>query len=334
MPKMCKMQVITNPQHIDREAWQRLVDNSSTASWFQTSAAYDFYASLPELMTPFVVAVQEGSELKGVAVGYVTREKNPLKQFFTRRAIIIGGPMLAIDVTDGQLNALLQQLGVSLSKQAIFVEFRNYFDYSKYKSVFENCGFSYHPHYDIVINCDEEMTDRISESKQRKIRKSLQEGMTVSPAQTVEEVETWYRLLKKLYLTKVRKPLWHVSFFLEGWKRKDFVLLLVRDAAAKIVGGVFCPILSNKVIYEWYICGPTLTTYAAMEYAQSHNIPLFNLMGAGTPGKPYGVRDFKAQMGGQLNEYGRFLNINNNFLYWLGKTALDLLYFRIFFRTK
>ena len=41
---------------IDRTAWSRLVQNSSTGTWFQTPEAYEFFASIPELFMPFVVA--------------------------------------------------------------------------------------------------------------------------------------------------------------------------------------------------------------------------------------------------------------------------------------
>ena len=88
-----------------------------TATWFQTPEAYDFFASQPELFAPFVFAVtskpesdsgsKDKEKLRGVCVGYVTKEKNALKQFFSRRAIIIGGPALADDCTDEEVEALM-----------------------------------------------------------------------------------------------------------------------------------------------------------------------------------------------------------------------------------
>ena len=74
---------------------------SETGTWFQSPEAYDFFASLPEFMEPFVYGVEseelraKSQELRAVCVGYVTKERNPIKQFFTRRAIIVGGPVIA-----------------------------------------------------------------------------------------------------------------------------------------------------------------------------------------------------------------------------------------------
>ena len=76
---------------IDRQQWSTLVQMSETGTWFQSPEAYDFYASLPELMEPFAYGVESTGKLRAVCVGYVTKERSAIKQFFTRRAIIIGG---------------------------------------------------------------------------------------------------------------------------------------------------------------------------------------------------------------------------------------------------
>ena len=84
-----------------------LVDQSPTATWFQTLEAYQFYASQKNEMIPFAIGVSEDDRLVGVVVGYITQEKNTLKQFLTRRAIIVGGPLLAENISDEALTALL-----------------------------------------------------------------------------------------------------------------------------------------------------------------------------------------------------------------------------------
>ena len=76
------VQTILTYTEIDREAWSRLVQTSRTGTWFQTPEAYNFYASMPDLFRPFVVAVERVNELtiertlQGVCVGYVTRERS------------------------------------------------------------------------------------------------------------------------------------------------------------------------------------------------------------------------------------------------------------------
>lgn len=336
MPKMCKMQVITNPQLIDREAWQRLVDNSSTASWFQTSAAYDFYASLPELMTPFVVAVQEGCELKGVAVGYVTREKNPLKQFFTRRAIIIGGPMLSREAEAEEVKTLMTTVKKTLRSKAIFVETRNFNDYSAYRTSFEQSGFEYVPHYDFHIDTksEEEAQARIGKHRWKYIRLSIRDGASLVEKPTLDQVRQFYNVLLELYKTKVKTPLFPWEFFEKLYDVDSSRYLLV-DYNGSIIGGTLCVCLENRGLYEWFVCGndhfqkgirpSSVATWFGMQYAAQNGYPLFDLMGAGKPDEPYGVRDFKAEFGGELKELGRFQCVAKPLMYKFGKLGVSIL---------
>jgi lipid II:glycine glycyltransferase (peptidoglycan interpeptide bridge formation enzyme) len=89
------------------------------------------------------------------------------------------------------------------------------------------------------------------------------------------------------------------------------------------------------VIYEWYVCGTDgeikdvypsiLATWAAMDYANQNNIPRFDFMGAGSPDKDYGVREFKSKFGGEEVEHGRFFKVFNPLLFNVGKTGVKIL---------
>ena len=107
-------------------------------------------------------------------------------------------------------------------------------------------------------------------------------------------------------------------------QQKRGVLLLVKRLG-KVIGGMLCPMIKGKVIYEWFVVGPAVVTWSVMDYANKNHFPLFDLMGAGKPDIPYGVRDFKMQFGGELKEYGRYLMINNKCLYNIGKIGVDVM---------
>lgn len=327
-------------------AWQRLVDESPFATWFQKLEAYQFYASVPNEMMPFAIGVSEDDRLVGVVVGYITQEKNALKQFLTRRAIIIGGPLLAKDISDEALTALLQairRLGnrrldnlastlYALHSTPIFIESRNFHEYSKWKHIFEQNGFAYQPHYDIHVRCDE--THQMSDRRQRELKRAIKNGATVAMAQSEQEIRDWYQILAKLYRKKVRTPLFSEEFFLEFYRNGVGKYLLVKHEG-KIIGGMMCPILEGKAIYEWYVCGldeeykdlypSVMATNAAIEYAKANGLPLFDFMGAGKPNEAYGVRDFKKEFGGELVEHGRFLCVRKPILYAIGKLGVKWL---------
>lgn len=352
-------------KEIDRGEWSRLVQTSATGTWFQTPEAYEFFASQPKLFKPFLVGVicdPAGAQtlLRGVCVGYVTREKNPIKQYFTRRAIIIGGPVIANDATSEEVETLMiavrnqfkiLDLRFKILKSPIFIETRNFNDYNRWKGAFEQAGFEYKKHLNFHVDCTdkEKMWERLSENRKRQVRHvngdfkfkiSFPFGTITSNLRfdnlsvTEQDVREWYEILAELYRTKVKTPLWPVEFFLEFYRQKRGVYLLQKHNG-KVIGGIMCPIFENRCIYEWYICGmdseykdirpSVMATWAAMDYANQHGIARFDVMGAGVPDVPYGVRDFKAEFGGQLVEHGRFVCVREPILYKIGVLGVKMM---------
>lgn len=319
------------------------METSPTATWFQSEEAYECFLSCSAWLTPFLVQVRRGGRLVGSVAGYVTKESCAVKQHFTARAVIFGGPLLSDDITETELATLLADVTKETGKRnAIYSEMRNFHDYSKWRSGFEQAGWSYVPHYDIYIDCrdKEAMVNRIHESKLRAVRKAQAEGQVLSEATTEQQVRDWYRQLKTLYKTRVHRPLWPVEFFLSVWRGGYAKLLILQcsnppaqhtahithhtsHSGLSAEGGIFC-VKDSNTLYEWYICGQTMVTYGALEYAADHGLEKFDLMGAGEPGVPYGVRDFKMQFGGCLHEFGRFRLIHKPLLYRLGKRIVAL----------
>ena len=316
---------------IDPAAWQSLVAQSPYATWFQTPEAYAFYASLPDELTPFTVGVDEDGQLMGVVVGYTTRETNPIKQLFTCRSIVIGGPLLDESISDNAVTALLCAVK-RVTRSSIYVETRNFHDYSRWRHVFEQCGFAYQPHLNIQVACNDQHT--MSEQRQRQVRKALKNGVVITEAQSEQEIRDWYQILRQLYRQKVRTPLWSEAFFLQFYRSGVGKYLLVKYEG-KVIGGMMCPIFAGKAIYEWYVCGldeeykeqypSVMATYAAIEYAKQNELPDFDFMGAGIPDQPYGVRDFKMEFNGEVVEYGRYLRIRKSLLYKIGKWGVEML---------
>ena len=329
---------------INPQAWKKLVDESPYATWFQTQEAYQFYAANKGEMTPFACGVERDGELRAVVVGYITREKSAIKQYLTRRAIIIGGPLVADSANEEDVARMLYaiQQPCRLIAQSpyrptwrsapIYIETRNFHDYSQWKEVFEACGFSYQPHLNIQVACNE--THAMSEQRRRQVKKAIGNGATIYEAQSVQEIRDWYQILQQLYREKVRTPLFTEEFFLEFYRKGWGKYLLVKHEG-KIIGGMMCPILEGKAIYEWYVCGldeeykdlypSVMATNAAIEYAKANGLPLFDFMGAGKPNEPYGVRDFKMEFGGELVEHGRFLCVRKSLLFWIGTIGVKWL---------
>lgn len=331
---MSKIKITTDASSIAKEEWQGLIHESPSANFFQTPQAYEFFKE-SGVGEPYLCAAFEENKLVGLFICVVFKEKG-LKSYFSRRAICFGGPVLADTISDDALIALLQKSIAVLRKHAIYIEIRNFSDYSNFKRIFESAGFAYRPHLNFHVDCTDEqlMKKRVSSSRMRQVRKSLKEGAEIVEATSVEQVSAFYRILNTLYETKVKTPLFPERFFIRFFEHGVGKYLLVHYKG-NIIGGIMCPILESRVIYEWYVCGQdreykniypsVLATWAAMHYANKNGIPRFDFMGAGRPDDDYGVRDFKEKFGGDLVEHGRFVYICKPWLYKLGTFAVSLL---------
>jgi lipid II:glycine glycyltransferase (peptidoglycan interpeptide bridge formation enzyme) len=238
------------------------------------------------------------------------------------------------DISEEALLLLLNTVIKGLKNRAIYIEFRNYDDFSAYKSVFEKTGFAYIPrlNFHIKTDCLEQVMSNISASKRKNIRSSIKYGGKIVEITDKNEVREFYKIISNLYKKKIKTPLFDCEFF-EKFATLPNVKFFGIKYQGKIIGGSGCVVLKNKSVYEWFKCGidgtykhiypSTLATWAGMEFAVKSNIARYDMMGAGKPDEQSGIRDFKSKFGGKLVEHGRFLYICNGFLYKLGKFYIE-----------
>jgi len=326
--------VHSSPSDISLFNWRFFLKKSKTANFFHTPEAFEFYKN-SKVGEPFFFAVTEHDSLVGLFVGLIFAESG-LKSSFSRRAICFGGPVLDDSIEESALHLLLETALHILQEKSIYIEIRNFNDYSNYKNKFLANGFEYHAHLNFHVDCSnrESMEKRISSSKMRQIRKSFNEGAEIIEADSINQVRSFYCILKELYEAKVKTPIFPEDFFIQ-FLRQGLGKYLLVQYQGKIIGGIMCPIFESQAIYEWYVCGndreykniypSTLATWAAMDYANKHGILRFDFMGAGRPNENYGVREFKSRFGGELVEHGRFLYLCRPWLYRIGKFAIEML---------
>lgn len=330
MPKVIEI------QNVSVATWDDLAKASTTATWFQTKEAYDFFDSLPFLES-FGFGVEEGGQLKGVVVGFVQKDGGKFKQYLSRRAIVNGGPLIDDDITEDELALLLDTLKSRLKRKAIYIETRNFNDYSRWIKVFEHCGFGYEPHYDIWVDTTtmEVVDQNLGKSRKRDIRVSLRDGAELVTQPTIEQVRAYYTILSDLYKTKVKTPLFPLEFFEKLYHLSSSAFLLVQYDG-EIIGGTVCVGVDGTALYEMYACGrdgehktifpSELATFAGLQYAVEHGMSRFDMMGAGKPDDGgYGVRDFKLKFGGELKELGRNKCVCNRLLYGIGKLGVKVM---------
>jgi lipid II:glycine glycyltransferase (peptidoglycan interpeptide bridge formation enzyme) len=326
------MEIIKNGK-LDREKWNLLLKDNIFASPFQTLEFYQFINSVHDYSAE-VFAVQENNNYTSLIL-IVCQKEIGIKSFFSRRGIVYGGPLIR-NGNKGSLTFLLREIRLSFVNRIIYLEVRNLFNYSDFRNVYLEEGFIYEPWLNFKNNTVDynNMISSISSSRLRQIKKALNEGVSWREADSIDDVKKFYKILLSLYKKKIKKPLPTESFFTGFYKFNlgKFLLVNYKD---RIIGGIMCPVLKDKVIYEFYVCGmdneyrkqypSVIATWAAMEFAHHNNIKYFDFMGAGKPNEEYGVREFKARFGGALVENGRFLLIFKPLLYRIGELGLKIL---------
>ena len=320
---------------INTEQWQNLAQISPFSSYFQTKECYDFYCSM-SFLEPFVFGVSENEKLVGIICGYIVADGGKIKRFFSRRAIIAGGALLDEKISEKALKILLNFTMKSLKNKAIYIEIRNYNDYSKFKNVFAESNFIYNEHLNFHLPINSETETNISDSKRKEIKTAQKNNVQYVETKDVAEITAFYKILKNLYKKEIKLPLFPLEFFLKLAQLPCGKIFVIKHNGF-VIGGMACVALSKKVLYEWFACGnknaekqlypSVMATFAGIDYAIKNGFAIYDFMGAGKPEKDYGVRDFKAKFGGNLVKYGRFLYICKPLLYNFGKIALKIIKF-------
>ena len=306
--------------------------------FFQSPDFLEFIEKVPGHRPLLLVLTGEDGAYQGSLLGVVQSEGKGPKSWFSRRMIVWGGPAIAPGPEPRQTEAagkLLDALKKRARGKAIYIEFRNYFDTSPLRPVFEAHGFRYNEHLNLLVKLDDEASvqKRMGRDRKRQIRTSFDAGAEVREPETEDEVREFYKLLDTLYREKVKKPLPDFELFRQFWKSPHTKVFIVKHDG-KVLGGAAGPVYRNKTVYQWYLVGENgaikglhasvLATWGQIDYGLKNGCTLFDFMGAGKPTEDYGVRKFKSSFGCEEVAYGRYELVLSPWLYEVGKLGLKI----------
>jgi serine/alanine adding enzyme len=322
---------------INLDAWQLILQQSLFSSPFQTPEFFSLFNSIKGYSAE-AFAIQDGTKLLAVMIVTLQKEDG-IKGFFSRRAIVYGGPLLLnISESSAALALLLKSILLYFKNKAIYCEIRNAFNYNLYSDIFTANNWNYNPHLNVQLDLHQQsiqtVTAAMKYNRRREINLSLKEGAAFREAESIKEIQDLYNNLSDLYTSRVKLPLPPLDYFIKLYQSpigKVFIVL----HNGKLIGGAFCIYYPNQAIYSLYYTGirdyhkkifPThLAVLGAIEFGTQNNLTMLDFMGAGKPGIDYGVRKYKLEFGGNLAEHGRFIKVMNPVLFKVGKLGLRLL---------
>lgn len=325
---------ISKHRDINTDKWNQLLDHSAFGSVFQNPNMYQFWQSQAGY-TPYAYGVYCNDELLAVCLVVVQSNGRGVKHFFSRRAIIYGGPIINTDHEDKEnvLDYLLTGMNEALRKVSIYSEFRNAFSFKEFDHVFRKHNYDYIPYQNFKIALTDEDTifSGFKSEKRRQIRRSLKEGVEISYENSDANIQGVYEIIEDIYLNKVKKPLPKLKFF-AALANQELGNVIALYYKGKVIGGGFL-VYDDRCVYDWYRGGmdreykhqypSTLAAWAVIKFGLDNELKEFDFMGAGIKGEEYGVRKFKAQFGGRLVEHGRYRQIYKTRLYNLAKRGLN-----------
>lgn len=315
---------------------EKFVAEHQHGNFFQSPGFFHFIEEVEGYKPVQIITTDESGEIRGSLLGVYQSNGSNIKSWLSRRLIIWGGPLVADPEDQDTLQSLLKGLKKHGQGKAIYIEFRNFYDMKGMKEVFEQSGFQYRDHLNLLVKTDEEplVRKRIKKSRMQRIKTSLKKGAVIKEAETEAEVMDFYAILEVLYRDKVKKPLPALDLFLGFHKNPALCKFFVIIFEGEVIGGSVCPIFGGKTIYAWYVCGDdrkikgvhpsALANWAAIEFGFQNNYDEFDFLGAGKPDEDYGVRTFKASFGAEEVCFGRYHQVLNKQLYKVGQLGLKV----------
>jgi len=326
------MQIITDTSEIDLNKLEQFVYHHPHGNFFQSTKAYLFFQAV-ENYDPVLIVAMDGKKVVGSLLAVVIKEGKGLKGYFSRRCIIWGGPLVKEDNPE-IYDRLLNELNQIAVQKSIYSQFRNFSDLNGFRENYDKHDWLFEDHLNIIIDLSksEELLWKEVHSKRRnEIRRAEKEGTSFKVLENMSELNSCYDILKEVY-DRARLPLPDNKFFETAYEilaPDNFKIFLALNQE-KIIGTMFV-LCFKDIMYDWYAGSykayykkypNDLIPWKAFLWGKDNGIDKFDFGGAGKPGVPYGVRDYKKKFGGDFVNYGRFEKIHKPFLFQFGKLGL------------
>jgi len=251
------------------------------------------------------------------------------------RAIIQGGPLFENSENGvAAMQVLIRHYDKIAGGKVLFTDIRNMWDTSKYSDVFDRNGYIYEPHLNYVNNLEKDQFKKFSKKRRYGITKAQREGVVVEEVESEQLIPTVYQFLHETY-SNAKLPVVDVSFFkalMDILKSRGLAKVFLAKHENNYIGTIVVLLYKNS-IYD--LCAGAsrkhlnlypndILPWHLMEWGLNNGYSVFDFGGAGNPEEEYGVRDFKKQFGGELENFGRYKKVHSPKKLWLIKSMFTV----------
>jgi len=317
------------------DIWDLFIINHPNSTIFQTPHYYQLFTGQKKFKPVAILLLDGNNNVTGVISGIIQYQLSGVLKSISARCIIMGGPLVKNNDLV-LLESILKAFDKVVQKEVVYSQVRNLFNVEPLKQVYLKSGYVFGEHLNILVDItlpEEKLWEAVHKQKRYEIRRAKREGITFSPITTITDLQVSYKLLCRIY-NRIRLPVFPFAVF-----ENAFTLLVPKGMAnfwgayhqGQLVGTMY-NLCYNGRIYDYFAGSDSVYNYKfpnslipwqVMMWGKSNGMTLFDWGGAGKPGVPYGVRDYKAKFGGQFVNFGRYEKIHKPILYQLAKGAFE-----------
>jgi serine/alanine adding enzyme len=307
-------------QKIDETIWRDFVNRHPQGNIFHTPEMFEVFQRACGFQPKLRAALDDAGQLLALLLPVRVLLREGLLERLTTRDIAYGSVLCASsDAGRDALGALLESYAGESGQTALFTELRNLVDLTPLQPVLNAQGFVYEDHLNYLIDLNrtpELLLQGIGPRTRKHIRHALRKGaVQVKEVKERGQIAASYGLFAKSYAAAgvplADRSLFEAAFdVLHPKGMAKFLLAQVGDVWVAATA----ELPFKDVIYGWYsgidraysdsMAGEILMWHI-LEWGVASGYRSYDFGGAGRPGEPYTVRDFKAKFGGKLVCFGR-----------------------------
>jgi len=235
---------------INRKQWDEYVNHHEFGTIFLSSAFFDIYQNTPEYKPFALFAIDSENKIQALLIGYIQIISSGLLSAFTKRAVLFNAPIA--ENSEG-MEYILKSLIKYLYNKCIYIEIRNHYDLSEFNYVFEQSGFEYKKHVNILVDLsksEDVLYKELAPSRRREINKAIKEGFVFDLDNAVVKNEL-YSIMKDVYI-RAKLPLVSFEYINQIYKLPEEYYHVCGVLIDNIVVGAVLLICYKDVVYSIY----------------------------------------------------------------------------------
>lgn len=310
----------------DITKWSKFVHDHPHGNIFQSPEMAEVYKRTKNYEPITLAAINtKNDDLLAILQAVVIKEMSGTLGTFSARSIIRGGPLFIKNENSIKvLKILMEHYDKIIQKKAIYTQIRTMWDISDISSFFNGMGYEYEEHFNFLFNLTipkDMLWKQLFKSRRNGINRAKRNGVVVKEVTDKSLIPIVYTLVQETYIN-AKLPLADRNLFDSSFDiltPKNMVKFFLAKYEDKYIGTIVV-LTYNGVVYDWYagasrnylqLCPNDILPWHIMEWGSKNGYHTFDFGGAGNPNEEYGVREFKKQFGGKLENFGRYKMVHS-----------------------